>query len=62
VKGPDCGNGDYQQRAAPFANVVRAGDIGVVAASGTGTQSKYTSLIDQLGGGVSQVIAPAGAI
>jgi succinyl-CoA synthetase alpha subunit len=36
-----------------------ARDIGVVAASGTGTQ-EVTSLIDQRGGGVSQVIGTGG--
>ena len=59
VMGPDCGTAIINNVPLAFANVVRAGDIGVVAASGTGTQ-EVTSLIDQLGGGVSQVIGTGG--
>lgn len=59
MMGPDCGTAIVNHVPLAFANVVRRGDIGVVAASGTGTQ-EVTSLIDQLGGGVSQVIGTGG--
>ncbi len=59
MMGPDCGTAIVNHVPLAFANVVRHGDIGVVAASGTGTQ-EVTSLIDQLGGGVSQVIGTGG--
>ena len=38
---------------------MKAGDIGIVAASGTGTQ-EVSSIVDQLGCGVSQVIGTGG--
>jgi succinyl-CoA synthetase alpha subunit len=59
MMGPDCGTAIINHVPLAFANVVRHGDIGVVAASGTGTQ-EVTSLIDQFGGGVSQVIGTGG--
>lgn len=59
VMGPDCGTAIINHVPLAFANVVRRGNIGVVAASGTGTQ-ELTSLIDQLGGGLSQVIGTGG--
>ena len=59
VMGPDCGTAIINHVPLAFANVVRAGDIGIVAASGTGTQ-EVASIIDQLGGGVSQVIGTGG--
>ena len=59
LMGPDCGTAIINHVPLAFANVVRAGDIGIVAASGTGTQ-EVSSLIDQLGGGVSQVIGTGG--
>ena len=59
MMGPDCGTAIINHVPLAFANVVRSGDIGVVAASGTGTQ-EVTSLIDQLGGGVSQVFGTGG--
>lgn len=59
VMGPDCGTAIINNIPLAFANVVRQGDIGIVAASGTGTQ-EVSSLIDQLGGGVSQVIGTGG--
>jgi succinyl-CoA synthetase alpha subunit len=57
--GPDCGTAIINHVPLAFANVIRAGDIGIVAASGTGTQ-EVSSIIDQLGGGVSQVIGTGG--
>jgi succinyl-CoA synthetase alpha subunit len=59
VMGPDCGTAIINHIPLAFANVVRPGDIGIVAASGTGTQ-EVSSIIDQLGGGVSQVIGTGG--
>ena len=59
VMGPDCGTAIINNVPLAFANVVHAGDIGIVAASGTGTQ-EISSIIDQLGGGVSQVIGTGG--
>jgi succinyl-CoA synthetase alpha subunit len=59
VMGPDCGTAIINHVPLAFANVVRSGDIGIVAASGTGTQ-EVSSIIDQLGGGVSQVIGTGG--
>ncbi len=59
VMGPDCGTAIINHVPLAFANVVKSGDIGIVAASGTGTQ-EVSSIIDQLGGGVSQVIGTGG--
>lgn len=59
VMGPDCGTAIINGVPLCFANVVRKGDIGVVGASGTGTQ-EVTVIIDRLGGGVSQVIGTGG--
>ncbi len=59
VMGPDCGTAIINHVPLAFANVVRSGNIGIVAASGTGTQ-EVSSIIDQLGGGVSQVIGTGG--
>jgi FdrA protein len=55
VMGPDCGTAILNGVPLAFANVVRRGDIGLVAASGTGLQ-QVSCLIDRLGGGVSQAI------
>jgi succinyl-CoA synthetase alpha subunit len=59
MMGPDCGTAMINHVPLAFANVVRPGGIGIVGASGTGTQ-EVMSLIDQLGGGVSQVIGTGG--
>lgn len=55
VMGPDCGTAIVNGIPLGFANVVRRGNIGVIGASGTGTQ-QVTCLIDRWGGGVSQAI------
>jgi succinyl-CoA synthetase alpha subunit len=55
VMGPDCGTAIINGIPLGFANVVRRGDIGIVAAAGTGLQ-QVSSLIDRRGGGVSQAI------
>jgi len=59
MMGPDCGTAIINGVPLAFANVVRRGGIGIVGASGTGTQ-EVTCLIDQLGEGVSQVIGTGG--
>lgn len=59
VMGPDCGTAIINGIPLCFANLVRKGDIGVVGASGTGTQ-EVTVIIDKLGGGLSQVIGTGG--
>ena len=55
VMGPDCGTAIVNGVPLGFANVMRRGPIGVVGASGTGTQ-EVTVRIHQLGSGVSQVL------
>lgn len=59
LMGPDCGTAIIDGVGLGFANVVRRGLIGVVAASGTGAQ-ELTCLIDRLGSGISQVIGTGG--
>lgn len=50
MMGPDCGTAIINNVPLAFANVIRPGDIGIVGASGTGTQ-ELSSLIGQFGGG-----------
>ena len=59
VMGPDCGTAIIGGIPLGFANLVRHGDIGVVAASGTGLQ-QVTCLIDRLGRGITQAIGTGG--
>ena len=59
VMGPDCGTAILDGVPLGFANVVRRGPIGLVAASGTGLQ-QVVCLIDRLGEGVSQAIGVGG--
>lgn len=59
VMGPDCGTAIINNTPLAFANVVRSGDIGMVCASGTGAQ-EVSNIIDQLGGGVSQLLGTGG--
>ena len=59
VMGPDCGTAIINNVPLAFANVVPKGEIGMVCASGTGTQ-EISSIIAQLGCGVSQVIGTGG--
>jgi FdrA protein len=59
VMGPDCGTAVLNGIGFGFANRVRRGDIGLVAASGTGLQA-VTTHIHRLGGGVSQAIGTGG--
>lgn len=59
LMGPDCGTAIINGAGLGFANRVRRGHIGVVAASGTGLQAVATD-IHNLGGGVSQAIGTGG--
>ncbi|MDP1715109.1 MAG: acyl-CoA synthetase FdrA [Anaerolineales bacterium] len=59
VMGPDCGTAIINGVGLGFANRVRRGAIGVVGASGTGTQA-VTSHIHELGGGISHAIGTGG--
>jgi len=59
VMGPDCGTAIINGVPLGFANVVRRGDIGLVAASGTGLQ-EVTCRIHNLGGGISQALGTGG--
>jgi len=59
VMGPDCGTALINGIGLGFANKVRKGSIGVVAAAGTGLQH-VTSRIHQLGGGITHGIGTGG--
>ncbi|MBI3159124.1 MAG: acyl-CoA synthetase FdrA [Chloroflexi bacterium] len=59
VMGPDCGTAIVNGVGLGFANRVRRGDIGLVAAAGTGLQA-VTAGIHNLGGGVSQAFGTGG--
>lgn len=59
VMGPDCGTAIINSIGLGFANRVRRGAIGVVGASGTGTQA-VTTHIHNLGGGISHAIGTGG--
>ncbi|HAE22514.1 MAG TPA: FdrA family protein [Spirochaetaceae bacterium] len=59
MMGPDCGTAIINGKPLCFANVVRRGSVGIVAASGTGLQ-EVSCLIDRYGAGVSQAIGTGG--
>ena len=59
VMGPDCGTAVVGGVALGFANVVRAGSVGIVAASGTGAQ-QVMCLLDAAGVGVSHCLGVGG--
>ncbi len=59
VMGPDCGTAIINGIGLGFANRVRRGAIGVIGASGTGTQA-VTSHIHNLGAGISHAIGTGG--
>ena len=59
VMGPDCGTAIIDGVPLGFANAVRRGTIGVVGASGTGTQ-QVTSLVHRYGAGISHAIGTGG--
>lgn len=55
VMGPDCGTAVVDGVGLGFANVVRPGPVGIVAASGTGAQ-QLMSLLDGAGVGISHCV------
>jgi FdrA protein len=55
LMGPDCGTAIIGGTAIGFANAVRRGPVGVIGASGTGTQ-EVTTLIHRAGSGISHAI------
>ncbi len=59
VMGPDCGTARVSGIGLGFANRVRKGRIGIVAASGTGLQAVMVG-VDRLGSGVSQAYGTGG--
>lgn len=59
VMGPDCGTAIVQGVALGFANVVRPGGVGIVAASGTGAQ-QVSALLDAAGLGLSHLLGVGG--
>jgi FdrA protein len=59
VMGPDCGTAVVGGAGLGFANAVRPGPVGVVAASGTGSQ-QVMCLLDAAGVGVSHAIGVGG--
>lgn len=59
MMGPDCGTAIINGKPLCFANKVRRGPIGIVAAAGTGLQ-EVSCLIDHFGSGVSQGIGTGG--
>jgi FdrA protein len=59
VMGPECGTSLVNGVGFGFANRVRRGHIGLVAASGTGLQ-EVSTLIHRLGAGISQGIGTGG--
>ncbi len=59
MMGPDCGTAIINGAGLCFANAVRRGPIGIVGASGTGSQ-ELSVRIHEFGGGVSQLIGTGG--
>lgn len=59
MMGPDCGTAIIGNVALCFANAVRKGNIGIVGASGTGSQ-EVTVRIHEFGGGITQLIGTGG--
>jgi len=59
MMGPDCGTAVINHTPLAFANSLDKGDIGIVAASGTGLQ-ETSVLISRIGAGVTQAIGTGG--
>ena len=59
MMGPDCGSAIIAGAPLGFANAVNRGEIGIVAASGTGLQ-EVSCLIARAGGGISHAIGVGG--
>ncbi|ALR78686.1 acyl-CoA synthetase FdrA [[Enterobacter] lignolyticus] len=59
MMGPDCGTAIINGAGLCFANEVRRGSIGIIGASGTGSQ-ELSVRIHEFGGGISQLIGTGG--
>jgi FdrA protein len=59
VMGPECGTAMLGGIGLGFANVVRPGSVGIVAAAGTGAQES-ACLLDAAGAGVSHIVGVGG--
>ncbi|MCJ7531913.1 MAG: acyl-CoA synthetase FdrA [Anaerolineales bacterium] len=59
VMGPDCGTSLLQGIGIGFANSVRKGNIGAIAAAGTGLQ-EFTCMVHNQGYGISHAIGTGG--
>lgn len=59
MMGPDCGTAIINNIGLGFANKVRKGNIGIVGASGTGSQ-EIAVRIHEFGGGISQLLGTGG--
>ncbi|MEO9091772.1 MAG: acyl-CoA synthetase FdrA [Rhodanobacter sp.] len=59
MMGPDCGTAILGHVGLCFANAVRPGNIGIVGASGTGSQEVSVRIHD-FGGGITQLIGTGG--
>jgi FdrA protein len=59
MMGPDCGTAIISNVGLCFANKVRKGNIGIVGASGTGSQ-EISVRIHDFGGGITQLIGTGG--
>jgi FdrA protein len=59
VMGPECGTAMLGGVGLGFANVVKRGSVGIVAAAGTGAQ-EASVLLDGAGAGVSHIIGVGG--
>ncbi len=59
VMGPDCGTAIINGVPLGFANIVRRGPVGIIAASGTGLQ-QVACLLDRSGVGISQAVGTGG--
>ena len=59
LMGPDCGTAIVNNVGLGFANKVRRGNIGIVGASGTGSQ-EISVRVHEFGGGISQLLGTGG--
>lgn len=59
MMGPDCGTAIINGAPIGFANAVNRGGIGIVGASGTGTQ-EVSALVSEAGQGISHAIGVGG--
>ena len=59
MMGPDCGTARIGDNPLGFCNIVSSGEVGIVAASGTGAQ-EIICLLDRYGIGISHIIGTGG--